>query len=142
MGGGFFNVPAEKVAKLKVATVCLEHGKDEPRPAIPYEIKPLEQVSSDPRVAEVLKQFSHGKSTQRVAQIAAWHLANNMSWQQLAEKHIEHLNGQVEPYFAADEIRAAMALVNTASDLAKQAPRKGDSLTGKESPEAEYEIKY
>jgi hypothetical protein len=41
-GGGFFNVPAEKEGNFKVACMCLEHGKPEPRPSMAYKIVPLE----------------------------------------------------------------------------------------------------
>ena len=67
MGGGMMNVPAEKlddgvsitlaagkVANYKIATVCLEHGKRDPRPAVPYQIRPLETVMTKPGVAELL----------------------------------------------------------------------------------------
>ena len=42
MGGGMFNVPPEQTGKIKVPTVCLEHGKAEPHAKIPYEIKPID----------------------------------------------------------------------------------------------------
>ncbi len=32
-GGGAFDVPPEKTAKIKLETVCLEHGKKEPNAA-------------------------------------------------------------------------------------------------------------
>ena len=37
----FFNVPAEKIADLRVPCVCLEYGKPTPRAAIPYELVSL-----------------------------------------------------------------------------------------------------
>jgi hypothetical protein len=119
MGGmGMFNVPPEKVGKLHVACVCLEHGKAEPRPGATYELKPLEQQSSDPALKQVLKMLGRGKVDQRVAQAAAWHLANHLSWDALASKQIEHIGGPSEPYFTAEELRAAMELVNLATHLA------------------------
>ena len=47
---------------------------------------------------------------QRVAQAAAWHLANGLSWEELANKQIEHLVGGSEPWFSPDEIRSAMQI--------------------------------
>ena len=58
MGGGgmgMFNVPPEKVGKFNVATVCLDHGKGEPNERIPYEIKPLENVTNKPAVVELCR---------------------------------------------------------------------------------------
>ena len=88
-----FNVPPEKVGQLKVATVCLEHGKREPRAAIPYEIKPLDSVTTKPGVRELCAMLGSGQINQRAAQAAAWHLNNGMSWQELAAKRHRFANG-------------------------------------------------
>jgi hypothetical protein len=119
-GGGFFNVPPEKVGQLRVATVCLEHGQPNPRPNIPYEIKPLEKVSNKPEVREVCRLLASGKVTQRVAQIAAWHFANNMTWQQLAAEQYRFANGGGVPWFSPQEIRAGMQLAAVAAAMAEQ----------------------
>ena len=37
-GGGFMSVAPEQVSKLKVTTVCLEHGKPDPNPKMAYKI--------------------------------------------------------------------------------------------------------
>jgi hypothetical protein len=123
-GGGFFNVPAEKVAQLKVPTVCLEHGKKEPRANIPYQIKPIESFTKNVEVQELCKLLGSGQLNQRAAQAAAWHLANGMSWEQLASKKIEHLNAPSEPYFSQQEIRAAMQISEVAVAQAKLRPAK------------------
>lgn len=121
-GNGFFNVPAEKVGRLTVPLVCLEHGKKEPRPAIPYQIKPIDQFSSDPVLAELLIAFGRG-ADRRATQAAAWHLANHMSWRELSEKQIERLSGPNEPYFSSDEIRRAAELVSNARLAAAERPQ-------------------
>ncbi len=123
MGGmGMMNIAPEKVAKFKVPTVCLEHGKKDPRPAIPYEIKPLETVTTKAGVKELLTALGKQEMSQRAAQAAAWHLANDMSWEQLANKRIEHLNGTSEMWFAPQEIQAGMQLAHAARVLADQKP--------------------
>lgn len=126
-GGGFFNIPPQKTARLKVPCVCLEHGKSEPRPAIPYEIRPIEEFSSDAAVAELCTMLGEGQIGQRAAQAAAWHLANGMNWQALAAKEIVHLNGRREPYFSAAELFSGAAAATRAQDLARQ--RDGASST-------------
>ena len=65
MGGGIMNVAPEKVGQCKVTTVCLEHGKAEPREAIPYEIKPLETVTTNPGVRELCQMLGNGQLNQR-----------------------------------------------------------------------------
>lgn len=119
-GGGNFNIPPEKVKDIKVDTVCLEHGKPDPRPAMEYEIRKLETVTTKPAVREVLEMFGRGEVNQRVAQVAAWHLNNDMSWEELAAKEIHRANGQRYPYFSRQEIAVAMAAVKHAQKLAAE----------------------
>ena len=124
MGGGFMNVAPEKVSKFKVTTVCLEHGKSEPRAAIPYKIVPIEQFTQKKEVHELCKMLGYGKMPQRVAQVAAWALNNNMSWQALAAKRIEHANGTWQPYFHPMEIRAAMQVATTIAKTLQEQQEK------------------
>lgn len=120
MGMGMFNVPPERVGQFKVATMCLEHGKAEPRAAVPYEIKPIESFTTKPGVRELCEMLGSGNVNQRAAQAAAWHLNNDMTWEQLAAKRLRHANGTSEPYFSAQEIQAAMQLSATAERTAKE----------------------
>jgi len=119
-GGGMFSVPPEQVGKFKVPTVCLDHGKAEPRAAIPYEIKPIESYTSKAGVRELCQMFGNGQMNQRVAQAAAWHLNNDMSWQELAAKRVRHVNGASQPYFSPAEIQAGMQIAATAVRTAKE----------------------
>jgi uncharacterized membrane protein YgcG len=123
-GGGFFNVPAENVGKFNVTTVCLEHGKAEPRAAIPYEVKPLESFTTKPGVRELCEQLGTGQVNQRAAQAAAWNLNNDMTWEQLAAKRIRHANGTSEPYFSQNELQngkqLAFTSVRVATDRQKE----------------------
>ncbi len=114
-GGGFFNIGPERVAKIKIVSVCLEHGKTDPNPRIPYEIVPIEGFTADSNVIEVVKLLGRGVIGQPDAQAAAWHLANGLSWQQLAGKiGIKHLNGSSEPFFSSSELERAMRVVEEA----------------------------
>ncbi len=119
-GGGFFNVAAEKVGKIKVVTICLEHGKADPRPRIPYTLKPLEEFNDDPHVYEVCSMLGHGEIDQRAAQVAAWHFTDAMSFEELAAKRIKHLNGTSEPYFAHAEVVRAVQIVRESVRRADQ----------------------
>jgi len=110
---GFFSVPAGKTIKVKVPCVCLEHGKPDPKPRVPYKIVPLETVTAEPAVAGVLARLGEGKYSQRVAQAAAWHLANGMTWEELDGKRIKHITGLQERWFHPAEIQAAMRLVKS-----------------------------
>jgi hypothetical protein len=122
--GGFFNVGPEKVGKIKVATVCLEHGKRDPTPHTPIELVPLEEWTDRAEVVELCKMLGRGQIDQRSAQAAAWHLQNDMSWQQLASKQIKHLNGWREPYFSPIEISRAMQIARIAQIEGQKNPIK------------------
>lgn len=127
MGGGgmgMMSVPADKTLQFKVPTVCLEHGKPEPRAAIPYEIKPLDEVTTNEAVRELLTTFGKRGMNQRVAQAAAWHLASGLSWDELANKQIEHLVGGNEAWFSPDEIRSAMLIAQTAVAQSERNPQR------------------
>lgn len=129
MGGGFFNVPAEKEGNFKVPCMCLEHGKPEPRPAMAYKIEPIESFTTKPGVAELCRMLGYGKISQRAAQAAAWHLANDMSWETLFAKRIEHLDGSSEPYFTREELESGVGLANQA--LEAWTSQKSDDKKGK-----------
>jgi len=122
MGGGMgmMNIKPEQVAKVKVACVCLEHGKDIPHAKIPYDMVPIEQFSDDVAVKHVVTLLGNGEIDQRGAQAAAWHLANDMSWQELASKRIEHLNGSAEMYFHPREIQRGMQIASVAVARARE----------------------
>ncbi len=119
-GGGIFNVPPEKVGKLRVTTVCLEHGKPEPRPAMKYEIKPIAEFTDEEEVHELCRMLGSGLVDQRSAQAAAWHLSSDMTWQQLAAKQLKFANGMTRPYFHRTEIQRVMQVVSMAKQLAQQ----------------------
>lgn len=132
MGGGMFNVAPEKVGKFKVTTVCLEHGKAEPRPAMKYEIKPIESFTDKPEVHQLCRMIGEGRIPQRVAQVAAWHLNSDMSWQELVAKRYKFANGTSRPYFALQEVRGGMQVSAMATKLAEQrhdSPGETDSAS-------------
>ena len=130
-GGAAFNIPAERVGEVRVAGVCLEHGKDEPRPSVKYELKPVEAFSKDPALYHMLKLFGEKKINQRVAQAAAWHISSKMSWDQLAAKQLKRLGQGPQPYFSRQELRAAMQLVEAAkTEAAKSEAAKAEAQKG------------
>jgi hypothetical protein len=130
-----FNVAPEKVGQLKVDTVCLEHGKAEPRAAIPYEIKPFDSFPGKPGVKELCQMLGSNQIDQRAAQAATWHLNNNMSWQELAAKHYKYANGATKPYFSPQEIQTAMALAGNALKTAAENEKQKPAPSGTENYE-------
>jgi hypothetical protein len=122
-GGGVFNVAPDKVGKLKVASVCLEHGKPDPTARMAYTIKPIEEVTKKADVIEVCKMLVRGEIDQASAQAAAWHLQDGLTWEQLAAKEKVHLsNGYIEMYFNRANLAVAMKAVGVAGERAKAHP--------------------
>jgi hypothetical protein len=122
MGGGFFNVAPEKVAKGKFVAVCLDHGKKDPNPHVPYTPIPIESYAKDPSVAEVVKLLVAGQIDQHSAQAATWHLQNGLTWEELAAKiGVKHLSGATEPYFTLAHLERALAVTRLATERAKEA---------------------
>jgi hypothetical protein len=128
--GGMMNIAPEKVGQLKaVPSVCLDYGKGEPRAAIPYTIKPLEDYTTQPGVREVGEMLSKGRINQRVAQVCAWHLNNGLTWEKLASKQLRFADGSTRPYFSPQEIQAAMQVSAVAVQLASQRAQEKSSST-------------
>lgn len=137
-GGGLFNIGPEKVGKLKFKAVCLDHGKLDPNPRIPYEMRPIESYVSKGEVIEMVKMLAKGEIDQHSAQAATWHLNNGLSWNELAGKiGVKHLNGTTEPYFTQGQLEVGLAASRAAAKRAEEVAKKKPapttkSLSGKE----------
>jgi hypothetical protein len=121
-GGGFFNVPPDETAKIDVPVVCLNHGFREPNSSASYKIVRADEYLEDrPAVVELLKAFGNGGLDHEAAQAAAWHLNNDMSWDELkAQLQGTKRSHNRPPYFTADQLRNGMAYANNATQLAEQ----------------------
>lgn len=119
--GGMMRIAPDKARKLRVQTLCLEHGKKDPTPRMAYKLVPLEAVNADARVAEVVKMLAAGRVTQNTAQAAAWHLTDEMDWLALAAKNRSEsqYTGNI-PFFNPIELRQAMVVVNEANRLVEE----------------------
>jgi hypothetical protein len=82
-------------------------------------------------VRELCELLGKHEVGQRAAQAAAWHLNNNMSWEQLAAKRLHYANHTTRPYFTADEIRHAQQIASTALGLAEQRKKSEGPSSGK-----------
>ena len=124
-GGNFFSVPPEKVVRVPYHSVCLEHGKAVPNPRMTYRLTKLEEFTDKPALQELVRLIARNQINPQVAQAAAWHLSDEMSWQELAAKRqpqIAGIGGQ--PYFTPAELHAAQSLVSTAVAKAKDSDEK------------------
>ena len=129
-GGGFFSIPPDKTVQIPLTTVCLEHGKAEPRSKMTYRLIKLEDYTSDSALQELLEMVGSGKydNDKAAAQAATWNLANKMSWETLASKEIERLGGVAnDPYFTPGQMEAARQIVALAQGRAREREKASQS---------------
>ena len=109
--GGMFRVNPDRPGKLKVPCVCLEHGKQDPNPRMKYQVVRLAKVNDSPIIEQLCQGLGSGKVSQNVVQAAAWHVANGLSWEELAKKPkvISEYTG-VKLFFSHFEVQAALRL--------------------------------
>jgi hypothetical protein len=134
MGPNFapFNVAPENVAQLRLTSVCLEHGKPDPRPKMAYELRPIESVTDKAELHEVCRMLGRQQLSQQAAQAAAWHLVNGMSWEELAGLKRKIVMGRiVERYFTAQDLAQGKKAVEAATELVNQRSKaaQADSLS-------------
>lgn len=120
-GGGFFSIPPQKVVRIPVTSVCLEHGKPEPSIRMEYHVFPVEHVSKDPVLKELLNLVASGRINKNVAQAAAWNIANGKSWRELAAMKFNRAGNLPDPpQFSYAELTYAQNLVAAAKQRAAE----------------------
>ena len=136
--GGMMRVQPDKVQKMTVATLCLEHGKADPTPRMKYKVVRLSEVNDSPVVEQLCKAVATGKVSQNTAQAAAWHVANGLTWESLVHKPrvISQYTG-VEMYFSQFEVQAAMRLTSFATLEAEKYASAYESSSESSSSEEE-----
>lgn len=119
-----FNIAPEQVRTVEIKCLCLEHGKPNPRSTVQYELVRLAEVNDDPKLAEVLKSYGRGEADRDTAQAAAWHLANEMGWDQLASLSQKIALNASRPWFSTGQLRAAKQLVDQAQPTTVSATKQ------------------
>jgi hypothetical protein len=113
---GLFNIPAGKVIKVKLTSVCLEYGKPEPTARNEYVIQPIESLCDKPEVVSILRSLGDGQVSQEVAQLAAWNVASGTSFEQMAS--LKSKLGLQQPIYSQTSIAAAAEMVSAVSSQA------------------------
>jgi len=119
-GGGMFSIPAEHTAKLPYTSVCLEHGKTDPDPTMTYKLVPVSEYTDNQQLGALLSLIGKNAIDPQVAQAAAWNLASNMSWQELAAKQSTEVGFTDYRYFTPQALQQAQQLVVEARGLANE----------------------
>jgi hypothetical protein len=113
-GNNFFSVPSQMTVQVPLRTLCLAHGRPEPRPKMTYRLVKLEDYTGDRVLQETLKLFASGQTDAQSAQAAVWHLTDKMSWDDLRAKQIDRLGLDPVLYFDAKQVDDAETLIDTA----------------------------
>jgi hypothetical protein len=141
-GGGVFSVPADKTAEIDAQTLCLDHGLSDPTPAVPYKLMPAEDHLDRPAVVELLKAFGRGDLDLQAAQAAAWHLNNDMSWDDLAaQKQGTKRSINRPPYFTTAQLKAATAYAGAAEARAEEAAKEKKDKADKKKEKPDEKTK-
>ncbi len=119
-GGGMFSIAPNKTHKEAVRTVCLEHGKKEPRSTVKYTIVPIDSYT-DNKTTQVLCEMLGDKDLdQNAVQVAVWSAENGMTMEELAAKTRQtSRNNPVESYFKPGELELGAELLAQANGRAK-----------------------
>ena len=120
--GDVIDLPAGRTLKIALPGVCLDYGKPTPTPSHRFVLETIESASGDVRLAAVMGRLARTSCARGVAQAAAWHLRNHLSWSQLVKLGRKEIN----PH----EVALAARLVEL-TDLAlsrEQRPATPDEL--------------
>lgn len=120
-GGGMFSIAPNKSHKEQVRTVCLEHGKKEPRSTVNYTIVPIDFYTDNKTTQVLCSMLGDEEVDQNALQAAVWNTENGLSFEELAAKtKQEGRNNPVQSYFKAGELASAASLLERAQGRAQE----------------------
>jgi len=122
-----FCIAPEKVAQLRLPTVCLDYGHPDPRPAMRYRLVPITEVSPRKELELLCRRLGYDPASQRVAQAAAWHFCDEKSWEDLQGIVVRRLARPDQSFFSSDEIKTAKLLVESLEAAVKTGSKRGKS---------------
>lgn len=108
---GFFSIPVGKTLRLPYTSVCLNHGLNEPTSRTTVQLVPVDEFTSDPVLQALIEKVGSGTENQKTIQAAVWHVANGLSWQELALKGNGPIPVPGNRYFSSAQMEAARHLV-------------------------------
>lgn len=118
---GFATIPPGKTVQLGLKSVCLNYGHPEPMSKMTYRLMAVETYSNDPVLAELLEGYSP-RVDQDAMQAAAWHVANDMNWNQITHLPLRSLVATSAKLFQTKDVQTAQSLVDAAKERAANRP--------------------
>lgn len=118
MGGGWLVAP-EKTVREKVRTVCLEHGKKDPRGGQDYALVPIETVSTNKTTRALCEMLGNDDVDQMALQAAVWNQESGIPMEELASKIYQPAaNVQARPWFTQAQMIGSVELIKAAEERA------------------------
>ena len=116
-----FAIAPKKTYKQKVRTVCLEHGKKEPRSTVEYTIVPIDQYTDNKTTQVLCSMLGDEELDQKAVQAAVWTTENGLTMEELAAKQkLVSRNSLPESYFKASELQIGAQLLEQADARAQE----------------------
>ena len=120
-GGGMFAIAPRKTYKQSVRTVCLEHGKKEPRSTVKYTMVPIDNYTNNKTTQVLCEMLGNKDLDQNAVQVAVWSAENGMTMEELAAKTRQTArNNPVESYFKSSELQLGAQLLEEADARAQE----------------------
>ncbi|MBP5620555.1 MAG: hypothetical protein J6X44_00935, partial [Thermoguttaceae bacterium] len=121
MGGGMWSLAPNKTRKESVRTVCLEHGKKEPRSTVKYTIVPIDSYTENKTTQVLCSMLGDEEIDQNAVQAAVWSTENGLTMEELAAKTKQvSRNNPVQSYFKGSELELSMQLLEQADARAAE----------------------
>lgn len=112
---GFMRIPPGKTLRRSATTVCLNHGKPDPRPALEYRVVRLDQTVADPVLIEICAHVGSSALDWASGQAAAWHRTDSIDWKTLKAMPAHRSRYRAtRKRFTPHQIESAQAFVNAA----------------------------
>lgn len=84
-GQAYLSLAPGQFVQAQLPCFCLEYGRPDPEERIPYVLCPLTDLNARPALAGLLRQFASRGINQSVVQLAVWHIATDVPWQELSK---------------------------------------------------------
>lgn len=129
---GLFTIPPEKTVRLRLQSVCLEHGKPSPSSLKKYELRPIENQVKDKALILLLKKFNPRYDDWEMMQAIAWHLSSHMDWRELAKQRKHRTVAGGVPLFSTAQLLTAKKIVEIAKvEVTRKKTQKEDPVFSK-----------
>ncbi|MFN8708536.1 MAG: hypothetical protein ACK50J_17810, partial [Planctomyces sp.] len=103
-------------------------------PGMKYQLIRVSEYTQDPVLTELIRIVGTGKVEPHTVQAAVWTRTDNLSWNDLASKSTQGIQGRVNFFNAQQIAQAKMVLLTAESRVREKAAREKSGETTEEGP--------